>query len=198
MFPIEQARIAIQQGNRAKAREILASLVKAEPQDSNAWLLLAEVLDNPQQAAYCRERAQTILKNQALQNSAPSSTVPPSTSGVNKIQAKCPFCAELIPSDAKVCPYCGRSLSRQAIPVSVSVPSQQGQIKPNTAKFPEKKKNSYWTNIIIAILVGVCLVCGGIPLLASLEGIYQHPMYGMKSLGHRVLQIFYGSMLRAE
>lgn len=169
MFPIEQARIAIQQGNRAKAREILANLVKAEPQNSNAWLLLAEVLDNPQQAAYCRERAQTILKNQAEQKFAPSSTVSSSNIGVNKIQAKCPFCAELIPSDAKVCPYCGRSLSHQAIPVSA--PSQQGQIKPNSTKFPEKKKSSYWTNIIIAILVGICLVCGGIPLLASLEGI---------------------------
>lgn len=171
MFPIEQARIAIQQGNRAKAREILANLAKAEPQNSNAWLLLAEVLDNPQQAAYCRERAQTILKDQASQKITTGLVVPPNNSEGNRIQAKCPFCAELIPSDTKICPYCGRSLTRQAIPVSVPVPLQQGQIKPSSTKFPEKKKNSYWTNIIIAILLSICLICGGIPLLASLEGL---------------------------
>lgn len=160
MFPLEQARIEIQQGNRAKAREILASLVKAEPENSNAWLLLAEVLDNPQQASYCRERAQAILKNRAQQNLNPSDHT------VNKTQAKCPYCAELIPSDSKVCPYCGRSLSRQ--PVSISNPSQQNQLKP-TSTNSAKKRSSYWTNILLAVLVGICLVCGIIPLMASLE-----------------------------
>lgn len=173
MFSIEQARVAIQQGDRAKARDILASLVKTEPQNYNAWLLLAEVLENPQQAAYCRERAQTILKNQAQQNISQNNVavnpVPPTVSReVRQVQAKCPFCAEVIPSDARVCPYCGRSLTQQAVSTP-RVAQSQIQVKPNTTKLPESKKGSYWTNIIIAIVIGLCLVCGGIPLMASLE-----------------------------
>jgi hypothetical protein len=165
MFPLEQARIAIQQGDREKAKAILANLVKTEPQNSNAWLLLAEVLDNPQQASYCRERAQTILKNQAQQNIAtPAKSI---NDGSKKVQAKCPFCAELIPSDAIVCPYCGRNLSNQAAQVMNS--PQRVQPKP-VASSPVNKQSSYGTNVFLAILVGIVLVCGFIFLMGALEG----------------------------
>lgn len=173
MFSIEQARVAIQQGDRTKARDILASLVKTEPQNYNAWLLLAEVLDNPQQAAYCRERAQSILKEQAQQNISQSNVVTNSVPQainreVKQVHAKCPFCAEVIPSDARVCPYCGRNLTQQAVS-SPRISQSQIQAKPNTTRLPENKKSSYLTNIVIAIVIGLCLVCGGIPLMASLE-----------------------------
>lgn len=173
MFSIEQARVAIQQGDRAKARDILASLVKAEPQNYNAWLLLAEVLENPQQAAYCRERAQTILKNQAQQNIAQNNVainpVPPAiNTEVRQVQAKCPFCAEIIPSDARVCPYCGRNLSNQAVQV-VNSP-QRLQTKP-IASSPVNQKSSYGTNVVLAVLVGIILVCGFIFLMGAVEGV---------------------------
>lgn len=171
MFPLEQARIAIQQGDREKARAILASLVKTEPQNSNAWLLLAEVLDNPQQASYCRERAQNILKNQSQQNIVSNKVeitpAKPINDGSKKFQAKCPFCAELIPSDAIVCPYCGRNLSNQAAQVMNS--PQRIQPKP-IAPSPVNKKSSYGTNVFLAILLGIVLVCGFILLMGALEG----------------------------
>jgi len=172
MFPLEQARIAIQQGDREKARTILASLVKTEPQNSNAWLLLAEVLDNPQQASYCRERAQSILKSQAAQNVVSNkieiSPIKPSNDGNKKIQAKCPFCAELIPSDAVVCPYCGRNMSNQA----AQVMNSPQRLQPKTiASSPVNKQSSYGTNVFLAILVGIILVCGFIFLMEALEGV---------------------------
>ncbi len=170
MFPLEQARIAIQQGNREKARAILANLVKTEPLNSNAWLLLAEVLDNPHQASYCRERAQSILKNQAQQNLASSKVEINSVKPINddkRNQAKCPFCAELIPSDAVVCPYCGRNLSNQV----AQVMNSPQRLQPNPiASNPVNKKNSYGTNVFLAILVGIILVCVFIFLMAALEG----------------------------
>lgn len=172
MIPLEQAQIAIQQGNREKARAILANLVKTEPLNSNAWLLLAEILDNPQQASYCRERAQSILKNQSQQNIISNKVeitpAKPSNDGSKKIQAKCPFCAELIPSDAIVCPYCGRNLSNQTAQVINS--PQRLQPKPVNSN-SVNKKSSYGTNVFLAILVGIVLVCGFIILMSALEGI---------------------------
>jgi len=170
MLPLEQARMAIQQGDKGKAKAILANLVTAEPQNAHAWLLLSEVLDNPQQASYCRERAQSILKNQNPNNINPNTASLQSAKSSDernkRFQAKCPFCAELISSDAIVCPYCARNLSSQAIPVTNS--PQRLQPKPVTSK-PVNKQSSYGTNIFLAILIGICLVCGFIFLAGSLE-----------------------------
>jgi hypothetical protein len=183
MFPLEQARIAIQQGNREKARAILANLVKTEPLNSNAWLLLAEVLDNPQQASYCRERAQSILKNQAQQNTVSNKVeITPAKSindGSKKIQAKCPFCAELIPSDAIVCPYCGRNLSNQAAQVMIS--PQRLQPKPITSN-SVNKQSSYGANIVLAIIVGIVLICGFILLSGTIEGASTPKRVFLKSI----------------
>ena len=164
MIPLEQAQLAIQQGNRARAREILANLVKTAPQNSNAWLLLAEVLDNPQQASYCREKAQTILKNQAQQNFSPSSVMSTRNSGNSKIQAKCPFCAELIPSDAVVCPYCKRNLSNQV----TSTTNSPQRLPPMDIPTKSKEgKGSKVLRIILLTLIGIAIICGLMIILAS-------------------------------
>ncbi len=60
---IEQAKLAVQQGDKVRAQALLAGLVSREPDDALAWLLLADLLDDPQQAAYCRDQAQPRLRN---------------------------------------------------------------------------------------------------------------------------------------
>ncbi len=71
---IEQARLAFQQGEKVRARELLAGLVQREPNNGQAWLLLADVLDDPKQATYCRERARKIIGS--AQPVTPSTATP--------------------------------------------------------------------------------------------------------------------------
>lgn len=171
MLLLEQARLAIQQGDRAKAIAILANLVKSEPQNSDAWLLLAEVLDNPEQASYCRERARLILKNQALQNVAPNLVkihpAEPIYDHNKKAQEKCPFCAELIPFDARICPYCGRNLANQ--PELSTSPSQRLEPRPVQPQVA-KNTSSYGRNILLAGVLSILVVCGCLLLAAVFQG----------------------------
>ena len=52
----QQARAAIHRGDRAKARALLASLLKQQPSNVDACLLLSEVVEKREQASYCLER----------------------------------------------------------------------------------------------------------------------------------------------
>jgi hypothetical protein len=169
MLPIEQARIEMQQGEKEKARAILAKLVNAEPQNSTAWLLIADLLDNPQQASYCHERAESILKNQSQQNifsniveRTPAMTI----IDENKTyQTKdCYFCAESIPSDTIICPYCKRNLSNQVEQNKYS----ELRLQPESiASNKGSKRSSYWTNIFLAVLVAIFLVCGFLNIITK-------------------------------
>ncbi len=161
MSTIEQAQIAIREGNKAKARKILVDLVKAEPHNTNAWLLLAEILDDPQKVAYCREKAQAISERQIQQGSSSSSAISQNTGGVKKEQRKCPACAKLIPSDSRICPYCERRLSR---PVPKS--SKKASSKSTDTK-QEENNGSCLTNIIVTLLM-IAGAYYGIPFFLDL------------------------------
>jgi len=130
MTPISQALDALNQGDKVKARSILANLVKVEPQNVDAWLLLAKVLDDPKQASYCKERAQAILqarieKNTSQVNQKASSNSQVGTTKLeNFVQNKrpteniqsvqptkiCPLCTSPMPVNARVCPTCGKDI----------------------------------------------------------------------------------------
>ncbi len=55
---LESIRLAIRVGNIDGARNELAVLVKADPDNADAWRLLAETLDDEDQVARCLEQAQ--------------------------------------------------------------------------------------------------------------------------------------------
>lgn len=55
---LESIRLAIRVGNVDEARNELAQLVKADPDNADAWRLLAETLDDEDQVVRCLEQAQ--------------------------------------------------------------------------------------------------------------------------------------------
>lgn len=60
---VERARIYYQQGDRVTARKMLATIVKSEPNNIQAWLLLAASLDDQKQGIYCVQRVLEIEPN---------------------------------------------------------------------------------------------------------------------------------------
>ena len=53
---LEQARLAKRAGNVVQARNLLSQIIKANPRDEDAWLLLAEVAEKPEHATYCLDQ----------------------------------------------------------------------------------------------------------------------------------------------
>ncbi|MBI5951242.1 MAG: hypothetical protein HY865_06270 [Chloroflexi bacterium] len=184
MSRIEQAREFISQGDKIKARAILASLVQSEPRNADAWLLLATVLDDAKQAAYCRERAQSIL--QTTSKPEMENVQRPMPQG--QPAKKCPHCAGELPIDAIVCHHCDRVVSidfKMPGPVKPSyLPLAQnpldGYISPkqNAEKPPLKitqKASLFWA----LSLVGGFLICAalfGVFLSSYIQPISSEPL----------------------
>lgn len=124
MTPIEQVLNAMQQGDKINARAILVSLVKVEPQNVDAWLLLSKILDDPEQVLYCQERAQTIMKDrfQNTEVTHQQSIIP------GQSMKKCPYCAEMILVEAEVCRYCGRNINPKVMQAGIKM-AQAAQLK---------------------------------------------------------------------
>jgi tetratricopeptide (TPR) repeat protein len=123
---MEQAIRAYKSGEKQKAQKLLARLVKAEPNNEDAWLLLAGCIENSEQKQYCLKRVlkinpnnarakQSLKKYEELRASQQEITQPTKkVSSVKFFAANCPKCqGELrIPVNrASVkCMYCGQEI----------------------------------------------------------------------------------------
>jgi hypothetical protein len=57
---LSEAETHIRQNQTAQARKILGEIIRAAPQNEEAWILSAQVSDKPEQVRYCLQRAIAI------------------------------------------------------------------------------------------------------------------------------------------
>jgi hypothetical protein len=146
---LQDATEALQQGNKNLAMGILAAVVKSEPSNETAWLMLASVLDDKDKKQHCLGRVLAINpRNETAQRGlaalqqlaqapprAVSQPLQPVETSVDALQRvrqidnqsekKCPYCAEAIKFEAVVCRFCGRDLRTGQPSQQVILPSPQ-------------------------------------------------------------------------
>ncbi|MDX1412775.1 MAG: L,D-transpeptidase family protein [Candidatus Promineifilaceae bacterium] len=66
---LKQAKLAIREGHISEARRLIRQVIREEPQNYVAWLLLARVTDSPQAAQEYVKRAATIRPDNPLVHS---------------------------------------------------------------------------------------------------------------------------------
>src|SRR5436190_7226459 len=93
---LEQAIEAIQAGQKAQGRAILAKLVNQEPRNERAWLWLASCVDQPEKKRYCLQRVLELNPSSAAglqllaELDAPSPPPPQPASAENNLSQSIP------------------------------------------------------------------------------------------------------------
>ena len=54
------AKFAIEQGDRFQARDLLASLLKDDPDNIEYWLLMSTVVESQKERVYCLKKVLTL------------------------------------------------------------------------------------------------------------------------------------------
>lgn len=63
---LREAHVALLRGDKARSRQLLSTLIRSDPRNEKAWLLLAEAVDDKDQAIYCLERVLFLNRRNAL------------------------------------------------------------------------------------------------------------------------------------
>lgn len=140
----DQAVAAAKQKDFAEARTLLKQLLKQEPNNLDAWLLGAYVVDSRSDAIRCYERALQIDPNNAYAKQK-----------LAELQALPPDPAAVKPPGQPASPA----------PKAAKVKTEN----PPPAASPEQKATSYtWVFILAGVMIAaLCLVIGGIGILSS-------------------------------
>ncbi len=163
---LAQGIAAVKAGNEQEARRLLGEAIRQNPNNENVWGWLYNVSNNDQERMDClkqivrinpkNEKANQLLNdsNKFQQLYKNLNANPPGREPDKQVQGqvdlyrpmkKCPYCAEMVFAEAKVCRYCGRDIN----PKVVSAPKTK-------AGRSENKQLLYW--IIIWVVTLPCVI----------------------------------------
>lgn len=122
---MSEAMTAIGEGNKTRAMDLLAGIVRNDPDNERAWLLLSHVLEDYDKKRQClervlhinpssREAAQQLADLQGEPSPQSPEPEPPSSATRSVESVQCPKCgapiADVSGRDSIHCTYCGAKL----------------------------------------------------------------------------------------
>jgi hypothetical protein len=179
---LQEAITAIKAGDKLTGYRLLVEVIKADPQGKNAedaWLWMSVVVDDPEKR---RKSLETVLSlnpnNETARKRLSQLQIPPSqprkptphtlmprvapkqTQSTTTDTKQCPFCAETIKMEAKICRFC----NRQIAPLSPSE-NQENNLPAKQGHDSRSKSGTAATLGILAIpilfvffIIGACCV----------------------------------------
>lgn len=143
---LQQAKQAIQSGDRALGRRYLRQAIEQNPRSETAWLWLSAIVDEPEQQRSCLLRVLTINPSNAIAQKhllALTKTAPAQTA-----------VSQPIPKPPALAPV-ARALA--AAPVAYAPPAQG------------TKKDNRLRNIVLGLVASLLCVCAGLFALGTLS-----------------------------
>ncbi len=176
---LQQAILAVQTGNLQRARQILATLLRQNPENARAWLWLGKAMDNPRKRAECFRR---VLRIEPENDEARAGLValrsgpemPASAEEApTRIQAyplRCPQCGGevryQVSAQALRCAHCGNRRDLPARPVTdwAALPQdlaiQEAQAEPTGERALRCRSCGATTVLSVRAASPTCPFCG--------------------------------------
>jgi hypothetical protein len=190
MQPLVQSAIdAIHQGDKPKAIELIRQVLSTTPNDVDAWLVLATVLDDPQRKRQCLNRVLTIdptnklardellEMDRAHMSAPPSQEVVESFSTAPSLAYTPPLSSSPFPDESAREPEQPQLSDQPAAPKRT--PSPQPVVNPRLAKPLVFKFPLFWRILMIVFLL--IFGCSGL-LIATQNVINSLPFLGLALL----------------
>ena len=150
---LDQAIVAVQEGRKAEARQLLESVLDADERNEKAWLWLGSVVDSDEERIICLENVLTINPNNEM-----------ARQGLAVLRAEAAAKQPAAPDTAETLPE--PAVEESQPPVPVPPPASRAEAPAGKTPSGSSAKTDSRAFIVITIVLAVMLICTVLCILA--------------------------------